>query len=116
MGSSAEMAYPRRETSTVEVSLHRLLESRVVPIALVVLLGVALMLPGLGSQSLWLDEGLTVGPAVTATSATDLLARVRAVDTQPPASHFLLWALCTYLPHTEFFYRLPSFVAVELGI
>src|SRR6266404_2625975 len=86
------------------------------PIAVVVLIGTALMLPRLGAQSLWLDEGLTVSPAMTATSIADLVTRVRALDTQPPASHFVLWALGTLLPHTEFFYRLPSFVTVELGI
>jgi hypothetical protein len=87
----------------------------VAPIAAVILVGTALVLPRLGAQSLWLDEGLTVWPAVTATSVADLVTRVRSLDTQPPASHLVLWALGG-LPHTEFFYRLPSFVAVELGI
>ena len=82
----------------------------------VLLVGAALLLPRLGSQSLWLDEGLTVGPAVDATSVRDLIARTRAVDTQPPASHFLLWVLGAWMPRTEFFFRLPSFLAVELGI
>jgi len=85
-------------------------------IAAVVLIGTALVLPRLGAQSLWLDEGLTVSPAMTATGIADLVTKVRAVDTQPPASHVLLWALGAVLPHTEFFYRLPSFVAVEGGI
>ncbi len=85
------------------------------PIAIVIAIGSALVLPRLGAQSLWLDEGLTVWPAVTATSVADLVTKVRALDTQPPASHVVLWALGS-LPHTEFFYRLPSFVAVELGI
>ena len=87
-----------------------------VSIAAVLLLGAALLVPRLGAQSLWLDESLTITPAMTATSIPDLVRRVRAMDTQPPASHFVLYAIRDHVPRSEFFYRLPSFVAVELGI
>ncbi len=85
-------------------------------VAAVVLVGSVLLLPRLGAQSLWLDESLTIQPAVTATSVPDLIRRVRVMDTQPPASHLLLYALSKHVPRSEFFYRLPSFIALELGI
>ena len=82
----------------------------------ILILGSALLLPRLGTQSLWLDEGLTVDPALTATGLDDLLKRVQAEDTQPPASHFVLYALRGAFPHSEFFLRLPSFVEIEFGL
>ncbi len=82
----------------------------------VIVLGAALLLSRLGAQSLWVDEALTITPAVTATSLPDLVHRVRTMDTQPPASHLLLYALDHHVPRSEFFYRLPSFLALELGI
>jgi 4-amino-4-deoxy-L-arabinose transferase-like glycosyltransferase len=45
-----------------------------------------------------------------------LIARARTADTQPPASHLLLYALRGADLHREFVARLPSFIAVELAI
>ena len=85
-------------------------------IAAIILLGAVLLAPRLGAQSLWLDEALTITPAVTATSLPDLVRRVRTMDTQPPASHLLLYALSDHVPRSEFYYRLPSLVALEIGV
>ncbi|HEY2387117.1 MAG TPA: glycosyltransferase family 39 protein [Candidatus Binatia bacterium] len=85
-------------------------------IAVILIVGAVVLAPRLGAQSLWLDEGLTITPAVTATSVADLVHRVRELDTQPPASHLVLYALSDRVPRSEFFYRLPSFVALELGL
>ncbi len=115
MRGDAGVALAPRGTAVGAVTIPRLVASPMA-LAAIVLIGTALLLPRLGAQSIWLDESLTVGPAVTATSVADLVARVRLVDTQPPASHFLLWIVASVAPRTEFFYRLPSFVAVELGI
>jgi len=95
---------------------HASSASSIRSIAAILLVGVLLLAPRLGAQSLWLDEALTITPAVTATSLDDLVHRVRAMDTQPPASHLVLYALSDHSPHSEFFYRLPSFVALEVGL
>jgi len=84
--------------------------------AVLLLVGSLLIFPRLGTQSLWVDEGLTVGPALAATGLPDLVARVRQVDTQPPGSHLVLYALRDVLPRSELGFRLPSFVAVEIGL
>jgi len=70
----------------------------------------------LGAQSLWIDEAITLVPVTGARDAADLVTRVRAIDTQPPASHELLYALRDLLPHGEFGWRLPSLLAVEAGV
>ena len=70
----------------------------------------------LGAQSFWIDEAITLVPVTQARDAADLLARVRTIDTQPPASHALLYSLRRLLPHDEFGWRLPSFLAVEAGV
>jgi uncharacterized membrane protein len=70
----------------------------------------------LGSQSLWIDEAITLVPVTSANDAADLLVRVRTLDTQPPASHALLFALRPVLPANEFGWRLPSLLAVEAGV
>lgn len=92
------------------------LASTLAPLALVVAIGALLVLPRLGSQSLWIDELLTVGPALDATDLGDLIARVRTVDTQPPGSHLVWFALRDALPRGELWLRMPSFVAIELGL
>ena len=91
------------------------LNNKIIVIA-VLGLGTALVLPGLGKQSLWLDEILTVMPVLRAGSLAELIAMIPIYDAQPPASHALLYGLQTILPRTEFFLRLPSFVAIELGL
>jgi len=85
-------------------------------IAAIILLGTVLLATRLGAQSLWIDESLTITPAVTATSLADLVRRVRMLDTQPPASHLVLYALSDHVPRNEFYYRLPSLVALEVGL
>lgn len=82
----------------------------------ILVVAIAVLLPHLDDQSLWLDEALTLGPALSASSMDDLVIRVRAVDTQPPASHAVLYALRGVLPQTDFFVRLPSFVAIQTGL
>jgi uncharacterized membrane protein len=106
----------RCSTTVAATTVASLKSARAEALVALLVVGAALILPRLGNQSLWLDERLTIGPAVTATSVEDLVAQVRAVDTQPPASHLVLYALRDFLPQNEFFYRLPSFVAVELGL
>src|SRR5262249_10246876 len=86
------------------------------PLAVVLLAGSVLILPRLGVQSLWVDEGLTVLAAVDSGSPRELVARVSALDSQPPASHLLLFASRDVLPRDEFAWRLPSFVAGEAAI
>lgn len=85
-------------------------------LAAIMLLGTLLVLPRLGSQSFWLDETLTFGPALEATSVGDLVHRIRVVDTQPPGSHLVLYALRDVLPRNELGLRLPSFLAFELAV
>ncbi len=75
-----------------------------------------LFLPRLGAQSLWLDESLTAGPALAARSVGNLIAGVLAIDTQPPAAALVLYGVHKIAPATEFFLRLPSFIAVEIGL
>ena len=70
----------------------------------------------LSSQSLWIDEAITLVPVTSAEGPADLVARVRRLDTQPPASHLLLYGLRDLLPRDEFGWRLPSLVAAEIGI
>jgi mannosyltransferase len=70
----------------------------------------------LRAQSLWIDEAITLVPVTQARDVTDLVTRVRAIDTQPPASHALLYALRARLPRDEFGWRLPSLLAVEAGV
>jgi hypothetical protein len=82
----------------------------------VLLAGTVLILPRLGSQSLWLDEGFTVMPALESHGLADLVDRVRQHDTQPPASHLLLYLLRDLLPRGEFGWRLPSFLVAEAGL
>jgi 4-amino-4-deoxy-L-arabinose transferase-like glycosyltransferase len=85
-------------------------------LALILLAGAALILPRLGSQSLWVDEGITVLPVLEAHDVVDLVRRVHNRDSQPPASHLVLYALRDFLPRTDFGWRLPSFFLVEAGI
>jgi uncharacterized membrane protein len=85
-------------------------------LAAVVGAGTLLIGSQLGRQSLWMDEGYTVIPVVEATGVPDLLARVGVEDTQPPASHLLLYALRPLLPAKEWGWRLPALLAFELGV
>ncbi len=84
--------------------------------ALIVLTGSALLLSRLGSQSLWIDEGLTVAPVLQSHSLRELASLVQQFDTQPPGSHALLYVLQSFLPASEFFLRLPSLIAVEAAL
>ena len=93
-----------------------LVASDTLMLALILCVGSLLVLPQLGKQSLWLDEGLTVEPVLTAHSVGEVVTSVLAVDTQPPASHLLFYALQSVLPPTELGLRLPSFVAIELAL
>ncbi|HET8947808.1 MAG TPA: hypothetical protein VFQ07_12570 [Candidatus Polarisedimenticolia bacterium] len=70
----------------------------------------------LGAQSFWIDEAITLVPVTQAQNTADLVARVRVIDTQPPASHAVLFFLRGLLPHDEFGWRLPSLLAVEAGV
>jgi len=70
----------------------------------------------LGAQSLWIDEAITLVPVTAADGPADLVARVRRLDSQPPASHLLLYALRDLLPQDEVGWRLPSLLAAEIGI
>ncbi len=70
----------------------------------------------LGSQSLWIDETLTVMPVLEAENLQSLVDGVVNYDTQPPASHFILYALKGLLPRTEFGLRLPSFIYIQSAI
>jgi uncharacterized membrane protein len=85
-------------------------------LALILIGGGLLILPRLGAQSLWVDEGLTILAVTDATNVHDLFDRVRAVDTQPPASHLVLYAARNLVPHSEFGWRLPSFFLSEAAI
>jgi len=85
-------------------------------LALVLIGGGLLMLPRLGAQSLWVDEGLTVIAVSGAQSVPDLVDRVRTLDTQPPASHLVLYALRGLVPRDEFGWRLSSFLLCEAAI
>ena len=87
-----------------------------VALAGILLLGAALHLPFLGSASLWLDEALTVVPAMRADGLASLVAEVRSLDTQPPLSHLLLYGLRDLLPAGEFGLRLPNFVGLQIGL
>jgi 4-amino-4-deoxy-L-arabinose transferase-like glycosyltransferase len=78
--------------------------------------GALLVAPRLGAQSLWLDEAFTLIPVVEAHGFADLLDRVRHFDTQPPASHIALYLTRDLLPDGDAGHRLPSFLAVEIGI
>ena len=91
------------------------MSTRVLP-AVILLVGSVLILSRLGTQSLWVDEALTVGPALEATGLSDFVARVREADTQPPASHLILYAMRDLLPRSELGFRLPSLVAIEIGL
>lgn len=84
--------------------------------ALILLAGGLLILSRLASQSLWVDEGLTVIAVRDAAGVHDLLDRVRALDTQPPASHLVLYALRGLLPGGELGWRLPSLLLAEAAI
>jgi hypothetical protein len=88
----------------------------VVGLALVLTAGTLLAGARLSSQSFWIDEAITLVPVTQAQDAADLVARVRAIDTQPPASHAALFFLRGVLPHDEFGWRLPSLLAVEAGV
>jgi len=92
--------------------------SRFARIALACIMGAGTFIIGarLGAQSLWIDEAITLVPVTEARDAADLVTRVRAIDTQPPASHALLYALRELLPRGEFGWRLPSLLAVEVGV
>lgn len=70
----------------------------------------------LGAQSLWIDEAITLVPVTVAEGTADLIARVRRLDTQPPASHLLLYGVRDLLPRDEIGWRLPSLLAAEAGI
>jgi uncharacterized membrane protein len=85
-------------------------------LALILLAGGLLILPRLAAQSLWVDEGLTVVAVTDAAGVRDLFERVRALDTQPPASHLVLYALRGVLPGDEFGWRLPSLLLTEAAI
>ncbi len=85
-------------------------------LAAVVVAGALLIGSRLGKQSLWMDEGFTVIPVVEAAGVPDLLARVAVEDTQPPASHLLLYALRPLLPAKEWGWRLPALLAFEVGV
>ena len=85
-------------------------------LAAIVGAGTVLIGSRLGTQSLWMDEGFTVIPVVEASGVPDLLARVGAEDTQPPASHLLLYALRAVLPPGERGWRLPALLAFEIGV
>jgi uncharacterized membrane protein len=89
---------------------------RAAVLALILLAGSLLILPRLAAQSLWVDEGLTVIAVVDAAGVHDLFERVSALDTQPPASHLLLYALRGLLPGDEFGWRLPSLLLTEAAI
>jgi uncharacterized membrane protein len=89
---------------------------RAFALALILLAGIALILPRLGAQSLWVDEALTVIAATESAGVHDLFERVRALDTQPPASHLVLYALRGLLPDDEFGWRLPSLLLAEAAI
>ena len=82
----------------------------------VLLLGAAIHLPFLGSGSLWLDEALTVVPAMRTDDLASLVAEVRAMDTQPPLSHLMLYGLRDLLPAGEFGLRLPNFIGLQIGL
>ena len=81
-------------------------------------LGAATLLAGsrLRAQSLWIDEAITLVPVTAAEGPADLITRVRRIDTQPPASHLLLYAVRDLLPRDEVGWRLPSLLAAEAGI
>lgn len=85
-------------------------------LALIVLAGSALILPRLGVQSLWVDEALTVIAVTDSASVHDLFEQVRVLDTQPPASHLMLYALRGILPGDELGWRLPSLLMAEAAI
>jgi uncharacterized membrane protein len=85
-------------------------------LAAILVTGAALHLPFLGASSLWLDEALTVLPAVRAEGVRSLVDLVRALDTQPPASHLILYLLRDVLPAGEIGWRLPNFVALQAGL
>ena len=88
------------------------------PLVLAILLaaGSALLFLHLGRDSVWTDEAMTILPVLEARGAADLVQRVRVADTQPPASHLLLYALRGLLPRGETGWRLPSLAAVEAGL
>ncbi len=85
-------------------------------LAAILVFACVLVLPRLGAQSLWLDESLTVAPALRAHSAGDVVTEVLALDTQPPLAALLLYFVEKVAPATEFFFRLPSFLAVEAAL
>ena len=85
-------------------------------VAGILALATVVVVPRLGSQSLWTDEAFTILPALEARGLGDLPARVLARDTHPPLSHAVLYLTRGVLPQTEVGWRLPSFVFVELGL
>jgi len=94
------------------------LSRRVALAVLLAALGAATLLAGsrLRAQSLWIDEAITLVPVTAAGGPADLITRVRRLDTQPPASHLLLYAVRDLLPRDEIGWRLPSLLAAEAGI
>jgi hypothetical protein len=83
--------------------------------AAVVLAGALLLLSRLGAQSLWGDEAFTLVPVTTAHGVPDLLQRVRALDTQPPGAHLVIYALSPILPADESGWRFPSLLEAALA-
>src|SRR3954453_20433313 len=79
-----------------------------VPRALIALtaLAAALRLPTLGSQSLWLDEGVPRTPPRG--SLGDLFHVVAQQEANPPLFYLLEWAWTRIAGTSEFALRLPS--------
>ena len=87
-----------------------------VALAGILLAGAALHLPFLGAASLWMDEALTLLPALRADGVRPLVALVRSLDTQPPLSHLAIYVLRDLLPAGELGLRLPNFLALQAGL
>src|SRR5215212_3728091 len=78
---------------------------RHLPLTGIVLLGALLRLAGLGSRSLWLDEGAEY--EVIRDSLGHLFDRVADSESTPPLSYLYEWACTKVIGTSEFALRMP---------
>ena len=78
----------------------------------VLLLGALVRFPGLGSQSLWLDEALTHQMATS--SFHGMLSQVAGTESNPPLFYVVTWAIGHTLGTDEFWLRFLSACAGAL--